>query len=138
MSDTPQARRRERVAQRLVDALTELQADPCALLTPSELARRAGISRNTLYANHRSMLEAVRTAARTRQSDRPQPAMSAEPRRRDLEEKMRLLATHNAGFLQRALAAESRAAQLESRNAELVRALDRERRPTPISPGGGG
>lgn len=57
--------------------------------------------------------------------------------RQKLEGQVRQLATQNAGLLQRAMTAEQCAAQLEARNAELVRALDAQRKPAILSPGRG-
>ncbi len=54
--DSPQGRRRERVAARLRDALVALRADPVAEISVAALARHAGIGRNALYTNHRAVL----------------------------------------------------------------------------------
>ncbi|WP_157009858.1 hypothetical protein [Sphingobium sp. YBL2] len=48
---------------------------------------------------------------------------SAEPTLSSLKAQLIAVTTQNAGLLQRALAAEQRADQLESRNAQLVRQL---------------
>lgn len=124
-ADTPQARRRERVAERLREALATLERDPDAELTPSALARLAGVSRNTIYAGHRPILDAL-VALRTARTPAEKPhAERAEDRasRAELASKMRSLATQNAGLLQRALVAEQRVADLEMRNGELNRLL---------------
>lgn len=130
-ADTPQGRRRERVAERLREALASLAADPSAALTPTALARLAGVGRNTLYANHRPILDALKALRVARQ---PAPAgPSRADTRAELDSRMRALATQNAALLQRALAAEQRAQRLETRNAELVRARDAARRPSLIA-----
>ncbi len=122
--ETPQARRRARVEQRLRDALTTLRSDPNLPLTAAALARLAGISRNTLYANHRVVLDDLRELCLPRASlpDRPTP-QSVEPTLPAVKAQLIAVTTQNAGLLQRALAAEQRADQLESRNAQLVRQL---------------
>jgi len=133
-ADTPQGRRRERVAERLRAALAAIEADPSASATPAALARMAGVGRNTLYANHRPILDALRALQASR---RPRPTapgrLDDTEARAELESKLRALATQNAGLLQRALVAEQRAARLEERNAELARTLDAIRKPAPIT-----
>jgi len=118
------------VEERLREAMIQLEADPDLLPTPSLLARLAGVSRNTLYANHRPLLEAVRLLRAKRERSHEASVDKAGSRaRHDLEQQLRLLATQNAGLLQRAITAERRSARLEARNAELVRALDAVRKP---------
>ena len=132
MADTPQGRRRERIAERLRASLATLEADPEADLTAASLARLAGVARNTLYASHRPILDALNALRAARQ-----PALSRVAQtggsRAEHDAQMRALATQNAGLLQRALAAEQRTARLEDRNAELVRTLDAIRKPAPIT-----
>lgn len=60
-ADTPQGRRRERVATRLREALAVLRADPESEISVAALARHAGIGRNALYTNHRAVLEDLST-----------------------------------------------------------------------------
>ncbi len=132
--ETPQARRRARVEQRLRDALTTLRSDPNQPLTAAGLARLAGISRNTLYTNHRVVLDDLRELRLPRAS-RPDPMahQSVEPTLSSLKAQLIAMATQNAGLLQRALAAEQRADQLESRNAQLVRQLRKLGPPTSLN-----
>lgn len=131
--ETPQARRRARVEQRLRDALTTLRSDPNLPLTAAALARLAGISRNTLYANHRVVLDELRELRPPRASlPDPTAHQSAEPTLSSLKAQMITMTTQNAGLLQRALTAERRADQLESRNAQLVRQLRKLGPPTSV------
>lgn len=133
-AETPQGRRRERIAARLRETLAGLEADPGAPVTVAALTRMAGVSRNALYVNHRPVLEALRAIQVTR---RPVPAVSdcvdTADSRAMMNARLRMLATQNAGLLQRALVAEERAARLETRNAELVRTLDTMRKPIVMS-----
>lgn len=130
-ADTPQARRREHVAERLRAALATLEADITATLTPTALARLAGVGRNTLYAGHRPILDAL---AALRAAREPAPS-SCDPDRRspesiaEMRAQLRSLATQNAALLQRALVAELRTQQLEVRNASLIRSIDKLSRP---------
>ncbi len=132
MADTPQSRRRERVAERLRVALAALETDPDASLTAASLARLAGVSRNTLYTSHRPILDALNALRTARQPVLAREVQTGGSRAKH-DAQMRALATQNAGLLQRALAAEQRAARLEDRNAELVRTLDAIRKPAPIT-----
>lgn len=130
-ADTPQARRRERVAERLRAAFATLEADTTATLTPTALARLAGVGRNTLYTGHRAILDALVALRAARE---PAPSPSGADRRppesiAEMRAQLRSLATQNAGLLQRALVAERRAQQLEERNALLTRSVDKLRRP---------
>jgi putative protein kinase ArgK-like GTPase of G3E family len=128
--DTPQGRRRARVAQRLRDALAVIKADPDAAVTVVALTGMAGVGRNALYANHRPILDGLRVLQAAR---RPASQCSETlDKGAVLEARLRLLATQNAGLLQRALVAEQRIARLEARNAELVCTLDAIRKPVPI------
>jgi len=61
------------------------------------------------------------------------PYMLAEHMLLELEARLRMLATQNAGLLQRALTAERRSQRLEERNAELVRTLEAFRQPAAIT-----
>lgn len=124
LADTPQGRRRERIAARLQEALAALRADPAAELTASALARRAGIGRNALYTNHRSALEDLRDLQAERSPMRcPNGAPDEGGGKGDGEVRIRALATENASLLRRALIAETRVKRLEERNADLVRQL---------------
>lgn len=131
LADTPQGRRRERIAARLQEALATLRADPTAELTAAALARRAGIGRNALYTNHRSALEDLRDLRAERPPMRCQKGFPDEGGGKgDGEVRIRALATENASLLRRALIAETRVKRLEERNADLVRQLRAQRKVT--------
>lgn len=133
-AETPQGRRRERIAARLRETLAALEADPGTPVTVAALTRMARVSRNALYANHRPVLEALRAIQVTR---RPVSVVcdcvDAADSRAMMNARLRALATQNAGLLQRALVAEELAARLEGRNAELVRTLDAMCKPVVVS-----
>jgi hypothetical protein len=98
------------------------------------LARLAGISRNTLYANHRVVLDDLRELRLPRASlPDPTAHQSVEPALPALKAQLIAMATQNAGLLQRALGAEQRADQLESRNTQLVRQLRKLSSPTSVN-----
>jgi hypothetical protein len=122
--DSPQGRRRERVAARLRDALVALRADPVAEISVAALARHAGIGRNALYTNHRAVLEDLR-ALKAERSQAPETDKTSkrDGEKKEVDMRIRLLATENAALLRRALIAETRAKRLEDRNADLVREL---------------
>jgi hypothetical protein len=96
-------------------------------ITPSAVAREAGLSRNPLYTTHRALLSEIDAAAQ-----RPTPAADLAATIGRLEAKIaelhgdvrrlatekQLLATENLALLQRARQAEDR---LASRAAELRR-----------------
>lgn len=132
--ETPQARRRARIEQRLRDAFATLRSDPQMPRTAAALARLAGISRNTLYANHRVVLDDLREI-RDPRAPRQETAtdQSVETTSASLKTQLIAMATQNAGLLQRALVAEQRADQLESRNAQLVRHLRKLSPPTSVN-----
>lgn len=133
-ADTPQGRRRERVAARLREALAVLRADPESEISVAALARHAGIGRNALYTNHRAVLEDLRALQAERS---PATGLDEVPKldggKEEAEVRIRVLATENASLLRRALIAETRAKRLEERNADLVREL-RDRRNVAMLP----
>jgi hypothetical protein len=134
---TPQARRRARTAERLRGALARLLRDGSHCATVAALAREAGIGRNAIYANHRTILDELRHAV-TRCGTDSQAKSDAdrglEHRRLigELKNQLRQLATQNAALLKRALDAEAKAARLDRRTAQLTREIDEMRRPIPL------
>jgi hypothetical protein len=134
---TPQARRRARTAERLREALAHLLRDGSRRPTVAALAREAGIGRNAIYANHRTILNELRQAA-TRNGADSQGERDAdrglEHRRviAELKNQLRQLATQNAALLKRALDAEAKATRLDRRAAQLAREIDDMRRPIPL------
>lgn len=139
LADTPQGRRRERIAARLQEALAALRADPAAELTAAALARRAGIGRNALYTNHRPALDDLRALQAERS---PAPCSKVPPdesgEKGEGEVRIRALATENASLLRRALVAETRVKRLEERNADLVRELRAQHKVTVVPVAGSG
>jgi hypothetical protein len=136
-SATPQARRRARTEARLREALARLLHDGSRRPTVAALAREAGVGRNAIYANHRTILDELRQAA-TRPGTGSQLESDAdrglEHRRviAGLKNQLRQLATQNAALLKRALDAEAKAARLDRRAAQLTREIDEMRRPVPL------
>lgn len=108
-------------------------------LEVATLAREAGVGRNAIYANHRSVIDALKLAAA-----RPQPkaAESLEEKVielraviREMQVNERRLLTHNAALLQRATCAEADAERYRRQNARLVAIRGDAVRPMPISAG---
>jgi hypothetical protein len=136
-SATPQARRRARTEARLREALARLLHDGSRRPTVAALAREAGVGRNAIYANHRTILDELRQAA-TRPGTGSQLESDAdrglEHRRviAGLKNQLRQLATQNAALLKRALDAEAKAARLDRRAAQLTREIDEMHRPVPL------
>lgn len=108
-------------------------------LEVTTLAREAGVGRNAIYTNHRSVIDALKLAAA-----RPQPnaAESLEEKVielraviREMQVNERRLLTQNAVLLQRATCAEADAERYRRQNARMVALRDEAVRPTPISAG---
>ena len=147
----PQAKRRATTEQRLRDALDRLlhrASDPStrpvrSKLTVAALAREAGVGRNAIYANHRSLIVELLRA----HEQHPHPAPPADPATdlpgastdwraaaAELRMQNQLLATENAALLKRAMDAEHAAEQAERKSARLTAELRRMQQPAPISP----
>jgi len=105
-------------------------------LTVAALAREARVSRNTIYAHHRSIIEELdRAAQRDSTSDRPDHDQMTSKLRQQIEQLQRQrqsLATENAVLLKRAMDAEQLVDRLQKQNAKLVRELAAARRPAPL------
>ena len=144
---SPQAKRRATTDQRLRDALGRVRdrsSEPSAgaersKLTVAALAREAGVGRNAIYANHRSIIVELERA----QEQRPRSAPAADPQSdttdwraaaAELRVQNQLLATENAALLKRAMDAEYAAEQAERKSARLTTELRRMQQPTPIHP----
>ncbi|MDE1918582.1 MAG: hypothetical protein KGJ57_21300 [Sphingomonadales bacterium] len=126
-SCTPQEQRRANTAARLKAALDRLVAAG-AKLTVAELAREAGVGRNAIYVNHRTIIaELIAVASRRDTKARPsrnglsQTDWRAEVA--DLKEQLRATATENALLLKRALDAEQAMARAERRQALLEESI---------------
>src|SRR5215470_7549313 len=103
-------------------------------ITPSAVAREAGLSRNPLYTTHRALLSEIEAA-----TQRPTPAADLATTIAWLEAKIaelhgdvrhlatekQLLATENLALLQRARQAEDRLASRDREAAELRRRSSR-------------
>ena len=130
---TPEVRRRRRTEGRLRAALQRLAAGTPThpslrgqsyRLTVAALAREARVGRNTIYTNHRSLLDELdRVAPRAQMPDRPdrdqKTAELGEVITR-LQQQKRQLATENAALLKRAIEAERMVNRLKEQNARLA------------------
>lgn len=143
--EAPQEKRRRKTEQHLRAALERLVAmkpnHPSLRagtyrLTVTALAREARVSRNTIYASHRSIIEALDRAARQhRWAGRPDHDEKVIELRRlteQLQRQRQALATENAALLKRAIDAEQLADRLKKQNARLVRELAAAHRPAPL------
>lgn len=143
---TPQQKRRQSTEQRLRAALGRLVAGKPRTkslrktdyrLTVSMLAREANISRNTIYANHRSFVDELAGQAGRRDVTKPQSrARNARDDRRliaELRGNVRDLASQNAALLKRAIDAERQAEHLAARNASLTSEIAALRIPAVLS-----
>lgn len=143
---SPQQKRRQTTEQRLRVALAGLVAGKPRTkslrqtdyrLTVSVLAREANVSRNTIYANHRSFVDELAQQADRRDAATPRSrARNAREDRRliaELRGNVRDLASQNAALLKRAIDAERRAEHLAARNASLTSEIAALRTPAVMS-----
>ncbi len=143
---SPQQKRRQSIEQRLRAALERLVAGKPRSkslrkagyrLTVSVLAREANISRNTIYANHRTFVDELAAQAQRRDGDSLQShARNARDDRRliaELRGNVRDLASQNAALLKRAVDAERRAERLAGCNASLTSEIAALRKPVVLS-----
>lgn len=105
-------------------------------LEVATLAREAGVGRNAIYTNHRSVIDALKLAAAR---SHPKAAESIEEKVielraviREMQVNERKLLTHNAALLQRATSAEADAERYRRQNARLVAARNDAKRPAAI------
>jgi chromosome segregation ATPase len=142
---SPQQKRRQSTEQRLRAALERLVAgkprskslrNAGYRLTVSVLAREANISRNTIYANHRSFVDEL--AAQAGRSDTGMPRARARNAREhrsliaELRGNVRDLVSQNAALLKRVIDAERQAEHLAARNASLTSEIAALRAPAAI------
>jgi hypothetical protein len=144
---TPHEKRRLRTERRLRAALDRLTGG-----TPSHpslrgrayrlsvvvLAREARVGRNTIYANHRAILDELSRADRQTATPK-QPAPVQKTARlgvliEQLQQQKQQLATENAALLKRAIDAEKLVDRLKKQNATFVRELAAARDPVVLSP----
>ena len=108
-------------------------------LTVSTLAREAGIGRNAIYNNHRTMLGKLEKARQKRVV--PGQLASWQDKVTELrtinEELLtenRRIVTENAALLKRSRKAEAESKRLERNNARLIRQRDEALKPVPLAP----
>ncbi|WP_026002414.1 hypothetical protein [Sphingobium xenophagum] len=108
-------------------------------LEVATLAREAGVGRNAIYTNHRSVIDALKLAAARAH---PKAAESLEEKVvelraviREMQANERKLLTQNAALLQRATSAEADAERYRRQNARLAAARNDATRPIPIGAG---
>ncbi|MGE4307066.1 MAG: hypothetical protein AB7E24_23905 [Novosphingobium sp.] len=143
---SPQQTRRQSTEQRLRAALERLVAEKPRSkslrktgyrLTVSVLAREANVSRNTIYANHRSFIDELAQHARCRDADAPRSRTRNANEDRgliaELRGNVRDLASQNAALLKRVIDAERRAEHLAARNASLTSEIATLRQPAVLS-----
>jgi hypothetical protein len=129
----PEAKRRQKTEGRLRAALERLVAGTPThpslrghsyRLTVVALAREARVGRNTIYTNHRSLLDELdRAAPRADMPDRPdrdEKAADLAAQITELQQQKRQLATENAALLKRAIDAEKMVHRLKEQPARLV------------------
>jgi chromosome segregation ATPase len=129
---TPHEKRRLGTEQRLRTALERLVGGrpnhrslqgQTYRLSVSTLAREARVSRNTIYANHRSILEELTTDHQVAKRIRPAPAQKIAELGamiEQLHQQRRQLATENAALVRRAIDAEEKLDRLRKQNAQLL------------------
>jgi hypothetical protein len=145
---TPHDRRMRATAEKLRAALDRLvcgtperlASRPSAhRLTVAALAREAGVARNTIYTNHRGILDEFGQARRrgTIPDHRDSTDQKIAEQRAaidDMQIQIRQLVTENAGLLRRAVEAERLAESADRRSAHLTRQIDALRRPAVLRP----
>jgi AcrR family transcriptional regulator len=141
MPATPYEKRRLGVERRLQAALERLVSG-----TPkhpslrgrayrpsvSALAREAGVNRNTIYANHRSIIKELNSNHPVTTRKRPNPKQKIAELRAMIEQlqlQKRQLATENAAILKRAIDAETMLDQLRKQNTRLLKERAATRQP---------
>jgi isochorismate synthase EntC len=98
----------------------------------SALAREAGVSRNTIYANHRSILKELNSNHPVATWKRPaleHKVAELGAMIEQLQLQKRQLATENATILKRAVDAEKMLDQLRKQNAKLLKERAATRQP---------
>lgn len=105
-------------------------------LTVAALAREARVSRNTIYANHRPIVEeldrVIQQTGREGGSDYDLKLKNAREVIIHLQEQKQKLATENAILLKRTLEAEQQREQLKKQNVRLLQDLATARKPAAL------
>jgi hypothetical protein len=145
---TPYDRRIQATAEKLRAALDRLvhgtperpaSRHSAHRLTVAALAREAGVARNTIYTNHRDILDELgRARRRETVPDRLDSTEQKIAKQRavveDIQIQIQQLATENAGLLRRAVEAERLAERADRRSAQLTRQIDPLHRPAVLRP----
>ena len=144
---TPHEKRRLGTEQRLRAALQRLVSGTpnhrslrgrTYRLSVSTLAREARVSRNTIYANHRSILEELKSNHPTTTRVRPTPKKRIAELGAMIEQvqlQKRQLATENATLLKRAIDAETMLDRIRNQNARLLKERAAARQPVVLLAG---
>jgi isochorismate synthase EntC len=144
---TPYEKRRLGIERRLQAALERLVSGAprhpslrgqVYRLSVSTLAREARVSRNTIYANHRSILEQLNSDHSVSARIRPTPEQKIAELRAMIEQmqlQKQQLATENAALLKRAIDAETMLDRLRKQNARLLRERAAARQPVVLLAG---
>jgi isochorismate synthase EntC len=144
---TPYEKRRLDIERRLQAALERLVSGApkhpslrgqVYRLSVSTLAREARVSRNTIYANHRSILEQLNSDHSVSARMRPTPKQRIAALRAMIEQmqlQKRQLATENAALLKRAIDAETMLDRMRKQNARLLKERAAARQPVVLLAG---
>jgi len=98
----------------------------------SVLAREAGVSRNTIYANHRSIIKELNSNHPITARKRPTPKQKIAELASVIDQmqlQKRQLATENAALLKRAIDAETMLDRLRKQNSRLLKERAAARQP---------
>lgn len=96
------------------------------------LAREAGVSRNTIYANHRSIIKELNSNHPITARKRPTPKQKIAELASVIDQmqlQKRQLATENAALLKRAIDAETMLDRLRKQNSRLLKERAAARQP---------
>jgi hypothetical protein len=144
---TPYEKRRLDIERRLQEALERLVSGAPkhpslrGQVSVSTLAREARVSRNTIYANHRSILEQLNSDHSVPARIRPTPKQKIAELRAMIEQmqlQKRQLATENAALLKRAIDAETMLDRLRKQNARFLKERAAARQPVVLLTGNSG
>jgi len=144
---TPYEKRRLGIERRLQAALERLISGApkhpslrgqVYRLSVSTLAREARVSRNTIYANHRSILEQLNSDHSVSARIRPTPKQKIAELKAMIEQmqlQKRQLATENAALRKRPIDAETMLDRMRKQNARLLRERAAARQPVVLLAG---
>ncbi len=147
MPSTPHEKRRLGIERRLQAALERLVSGAprhpslrgqAYRPSVSRLAREAGVSRNTIYTNHRSILEELKSNHPVTTRKRPTPKQKIAELGAMIEQvqlQKRQLATENAALFKRAIDAEMMLDRMRKQNARLLKERAAARQPVVLLAG---